>query len=326
MVKKYNFAILSAGYIAGVMAETLSKMTNELTPYAIGARDLKRAKVLAEKFGFEKSYGSYEELINDENIDVIYVASPHSHHYEHVKLCLNNGKHVLCEKAFTANAKQAKEIVALAKEKKLFLGEAVWTRFMPWVQKIREVINEGVIGEVQAVQCGFGQPLLNIERLVDPNLAGGALLDLGIYPLTFASLILGADVKKYSGEAILTDRGVDAQNSITLIYKSGKLAALSSCMTAWMPNTGTICGSKGYILLYDFWKCQQFTVCVRDLKPYDVSCPFEISGYEYEVRAAIKAINNGRIYCDEMTHDESVRLMEIMDGLRNLWGIRFPFE
>ena len=325
-MKKYNFAILSAGYIAGVMADTLSKMTNELTTYAIGARDLKRAKALADKFGFKKSYGSYEELVKDKNVDIVYVASPHSHHYEHVLLCLRNGKHVLCEKAFTANVKQAKELTALAKEKNLFLGEAVWTRFMPWVQEVQKVLQKGVIGEVLAVQCGFGQPLLHVERLTDPNLAGGALLDLGIYPLTFSSLILGTDIQKYSGEAVLTDRGVDAQNSITLIYKSGKIASLTSNMTASMPNTGTICGGCGYIITHDFWKCQRFTVCVKNSEPYDVSCPFEISGYEYEVRAAIKAINDGRLYCNEMPHSESVRLMEIMDGLRAMWGIKFPFE
>ena len=326
MIKKYNFAILSAGHIAEVMAETLHKMTNELTPYAVGARDIKRAKALADKFGFKKSYGSYDELIKDKNIDIIYVASPHSHHFEHVKMCLNSGKHVLCEKAFTANEKQAKEIVDLAKKKGLFLGEAVWTRFMPWVKKVKEVLRSGVIGEISAVQCGFGQPLLHVERLTSPALAGGALLDLGIYPLTFASLILGKDIQKISGEAALTDKGVDAQNSITLKYKSGKMAFLSSCMTAWMPNTGVICGSLGYIVAHDFWKCQRFTVCVRGREPYDVSCSFEISGYEYEVRAAIKAINEKRLYCDEMTWDESVRLMGVMDTLRNMWGIKYPFE
>lgn len=325
-MKKYNFAILSAGNIAGVMAGTVSKMTDELVPYAIGARDLGRAKAMADKFGFEKSYGSYEELVRDENVDLVYVASPHSHHYEHVKLCLNHGKNVLCEKAFTVNAKQAKEIIALAKEKNLFLGEAVWTRYMPWVPKVKELINQGEIGEVQAVQCVFGQPLMHVERMTNPELAGGALLDLGIYPLTFASLILGADVQDFTGEAVLTDKGVDAQNSITLKYKSGKMALLGSCMTAWAPNTGVICGAKGHIILHDFWMCERITVCVHGEQPYDAVYPFEISGYEYEVRAALKALDEGRLFCGEMPWDESVRLMELMDGLRAMWGVRYPFE
>lgn len=325
-MKQYNFAILSAGNIAGVMAETISKMTNELIPYAIGARDLDRAATMAEKFGFKKSYGSYEELVRDKNVDLIYVASPHSHHYEHAKMCLNHGKHVLCEKAFTANTKQARELIALAKEKNLFLGEAIWTRFMPFVTKMREIIEQGLIGNVQTVQCGFGLPLTHVKRMTSPELAGGALLDLGIYPLTLASLILGTDIQELTGEAVLTDKGVDAQNCITLKYKSGKMAFLNSCMTAWMPNTGVICGSAGYIILHDFWKCERMTICVHGREQYDVICPFEISGYEYEVRAMLKALDKGLVYCEEMPWDESVRLMDIMDKLRTRWGIRYPFE
>ena len=326
MIKKYNFGIMCAGNIARKMAETVGKMTDELTPYAIAARDITRAKEMAEEFGFTKSYGSYEELVLDENVDLVYVASPHSHHYEHVKLCLNHNKNVLCEKAFTANAEQAKEIIALAKEKNLFLGEALWTRFMPWVTKLQELLEKGEVGEVQAVQCGFGQTLTHIERLQDPSLAGGALLDLGIYPLTFASLILGKDILKYVGEAAVTDRGVDARNSITLIFDTGKMAQLYSDMTAWMPNIGVVCGSQGHIIAHDFWMCQRFTVCVRGQEHYDINCPFDISGYEYEVRAALNAIGEKKLFCDEMPWNETIRLMEIMDGLRNMWGIRFPFE
>ncbi len=325
-MKQVRFGILSAGNIAGVMASTLSRMRGELVPYAIAARDGQRAGAMAEKYGFEKSYGSYEELVQDENVDIVYVASPHSHHYQHVKLCLSHGKNVLCEKAFTANAAQAKELVALAREKGLFLGEAVWTRFMPFVEKVRELLAQGVIGEVQSVQCGFGQTLTHVERMQEPALAGGALLDLGIYPLTFASLFLGTDVRRVSGTAVLTDKGVDAQNSITVEYAAGKLASLCSCMTGWMPNTGAIGGVKGTILCKDFWMCQEFVVSVRGEEPYTVECPFEISGYEYEVRAAIKAMDEGKLCCDEMPWEESVRLMEVMDGLREKWGVKFPFE
>jgi hypothetical protein len=139
-------------------------------------------------------------------------------------------------------------------------------------------------------------------------------------------MILGTDVQKYTGEAVLSDKGVDLQNSITLYYKSGKMAFLSNSMTAWMPNTGVICGSAGHMIMHNFWMCQRITVCVRGKEPYDIECPFEISGYEYEVRAALKAIDEGRLYCDELPWRESVRLMEIMDGLRDMWGIRFPFE
>lgn len=325
-MEKIRVGILSAGHIAGVMAGTLAQMREELIPYAIAARDGERAKAMAQAHGFVKSYGSYEELVRDPQVDLIYVASPHSHHGKHVELCLAHGKHVLCEKAFTANAKQAQAVITLAEAKNRFLGEAVWTRFMPFVKKLRETIDSGVIGEVRSLQCGFGQPLLHVPRLTDPALAGGALLDLGIYPLTLASLVLGADVEHIASDAILTDRGVDAQNSMVLRYKGGKLATLSSNMTAWMPNTAAICGEKGYILLQDFWMCQRFIVSVRGEEPYMVDCPFAISGYEYEVRAAIQAIAQGRLYCEEMPWSESLRLMEVMDGLRAAWGVRYPFE
>ena len=325
-MKKINFAILSAGYIAGVMADTVSRMREELVLYAVGARDKSRAQAMAEKYGAQKSYGSYEELVSDANVDLVYVASPHSHHYEHAKLCLNHGKHVLCEKAFTANLAQARELVALAKEKKLFLGEAVWTRFMPFVSKVKELMDQRAIGDIHALQCGFGQELTHVERMTNPALAGGALLDLGIYPLTFASLFFGTEVAEITGDAVLTDQGVDAGNSVILKYRDGKIASLLSCMTVWMPNTGILFGEKGYIIAHDFWNCQRLTVCVRGENPYDIECPFEISGYEYEVRAAIKAIEEGRLCCDEMPWEESLRLMEVMDGLRAKWGVKYPFE
>jgi len=325
-MKQYKLGILSAGNIAGVMAETVSQMDGELVPYAIAARDKKRAEEMARKNGFLKSYGSYEELVTDPDVDLVYIASPHSHHYKHTKLCLNHGKHVLCEKAFTANAAQAREIIELAKAKKLFLGEAVWTRFMPFLKPLRDLIRQGTIGEVKAVLCGFGQELSHVNRMTSPALAGGALLDLGIYPLTFATLVLGTEIESITGSALLSAQGVDEQNSFTVKYKGGKTASLSSCMTAWMPNDGIICGEKGYLRLHDFWMCQRITVCVRGEKPQVVDCPFEISGYEYEVRAALKALSEGRLCCEEMPWEETLRLMEVMDGLRASWGVRYPFE
>ena len=325
-MNQYKLGILSAGNIAGVMAETVSRMDGELVPYAIAARDKDRAEAMAHKNGFLKSYGSYEELVMDPDVDLIYIASPHSHHYEHAKLCLTHGKHVLCEKAFTANTAQAREIIELAKAKNLFLGEAVWTRFMPFVKLFRDLIRQGTIGEVQAVLCGFGQELSHVDRMTNPALAGGALLDLGIYPLTFATLVLGTEIESITGSAVLSGRGVDEQNSFTVNYKGGKMASLSSCMSGWMPNEGIICGEKGHLVLHDFWMCQRITVRVRGEKPRVIDCPFEISGYEYEVRAALNAISEGRLYCEEMPWEETIRLMEVMDSLRASWGVRYPFE
>lgn len=325
-MQKQNFSILCAGNIAETMAKTVSQMT-EVAPYAIAARDLDRAKRLAEKYGFQKAYGSYKELAEDEDAGLIYIASPHSHHYEHAKLCLEHGKPVLCEKSFTANAKQAEELFRLAEEKRLLITEAVWTRFQPFVSKIREILSKGAIGEPLTITATFGENLTHVERLVAPELAGGALLDLGIYPLTFASLFFGTEIETVRSAAVITERGVDAQDSITLVYRDGRMAVLNCSMLCSMKNKGIIYGTMGRMEVEPFWFPQQIQVFRNgEQEPEVVDVPFDITGYEYEVRAAVKAIRNGELECPEMPHAETLRLMRLMDRLRAEWGIRFPFE
>ncbi|MBE6822062.1 MAG: GNAT family N-acetyltransferase [Ruminococcaceae bacterium] len=325
-MKKINFSILCAGNIAETMAKTVSQM-EEVTCYAIAARDLERARKLADKYGFQKAYGSYEELAKDENAGLIYIASPHSHHFEHAKLCLENGKNVLCEKAFTANARQAEELFRVAEEKKLFITEAVWTRFQPFVPKIREILESGVIGTPLTMTATFAQDLTHVQRLVSPELAGGVLLDLGIYNLTFASLFFGNDIKDITSTAIKSDRGVDAQDSITLTYRDGKMAILHCSFLSKEKNQGIIYGQKGRIEVEPFWHPQEIKVFLNDqTEPIVYRVPFDFTGYEYEVRAAVKAINRGASECPEMPHQETLRIMKIMDDLRADWGVRYPFE
>jgi Predicted dehydrogenases and related proteins len=326
MMQKMNFSILSAGNIAETMASTVSKMS-EVAPYAIAARDLDRAQKLADRYGFQKAYGSYEELAKDENAGLIYVASPHSHHYEHAKLCLENGRNVLCEKSFTANAKQAEELFRLAESKNLFIMEAVWTRFQPFVAKVREILDAGTIGEPQTLTSTFGQNLTHVNRLVSPELAGGALLDLGVYTLNFASLFFGGDIEKVTSAAVKTDRGVDAQESITLVYRDGRMAVLNCSLLTKMCNQGVIYGTKGRVEAVPFWCPQEIKVYTEEKdEPTIYSVPFEITGYEYEVRAAVQAIERGETECAEIPHKETLRIMKIMDQLRADWGIRYPFE
>lgn len=325
-MKKLNFSILCAGNIAETMANAVSQM-NEVMPYSIAARDLGRARNLADKYGFSKAYGSYEELVNDENADLVYIASPHSHHYEHAKLCLEHGKHVLCEKSFTANKKQAEELFELAKSKNLFIMEAVWTRFLPFAAKMHEIIDGGTIGTPLTLTASFGQDLTHIERLVSPELAGGSLLDLGIYLLTFASMFFGTEVEQIHSACVKTDRGVDAQESITLIYKNGNMAVLNDSLYCRMENKGIVYGTQGRVEVQDFWCPQEIRVVFNDgTQPKVFPVPFDITGYEYEVCAAVKAIESGRLGCAEMPHEETLRIMGIMDQLRAEWGIRYPFE
>ena len=172
-----NIAILGAGSIAATMATTLQPL-KDVTCYAVAARDLKRAQIFADKFGFQKAYGSYKDMLEDPDVELVYIATPHSHHYEHIRMCLNHDKHVLCEKAFTANARQAEEVLKLAESKGLLLTEAIWTRYMPMRQTINEVIKSGIIGKPTSLSANLGYPIEHVERMVKPELCGGALLDL----------------------------------------------------------------------------------------------------------------------------------------------------
>ncbi len=243
-----KIAVLGAGGVAKDMAATLVLM-KDVERYAVAARDYDRAKAFAEQYGFKKAYGSYRELTEDPEVELVYIATPHSHHYEHATLCLEHGKHVLCEKAFTANAGQAEKLIELAESRHLLVAEAIWTRYQPMSALLQEIIQSGEIGEVTSVTASFGVPLFHVQRMTDPELAGGALLDLGVYPITFASIVLGGEVKEAVTAAVLTDRHVDARNSITLIYEGGQMAVLNSNMESFTDSRGVVNGTKGYIVV-----------------------------------------------------------------------------
>ena len=203
-----NVGILGAGNIAGKMACTLNGM-KDATAYAVASRDLKRAQSFAKEYQMEKAYGSYEEMLADDKVDLVYVATPHSHHLEHGKLCISYGKPVLCEKAFTANAAQARELLDYAKEKGVFITEAIWTRYMPSRKIITDILESGELGDIHMLSANLGYSISHKERLVKPELAGGALLDVGIYPLNFASMFLGNDIVNITSACVKHETGVD---------------------------------------------------------------------------------------------------------------------
>ena len=236
--------IIGAGAIAGTMAGTIREMDCAQN-YAVAARDYGRAAEFAQTYGFEKAYGSYEELVEDAGVELVYIATPHSHHYEHIKLCLNHGKHVLCEKSFTVNESQAREVLALAREKKLLLTEAIWTRYMP----------------------------------------------------------------------------------MRKTYKDGKMAALCSSAMGLSDRRGIIYGDNGFIEVENINNCEGIRVYDRSrnmIASYDT--PKQISGYEYEVEACLRAIKEGALECPEMPHEETLRMMGWMDELRRQWGLVYPME
>lgn len=318
--------IIGAGNIAGTMADTLRKM-DSVESYGVAAREYGRAAEFAEAYGIQKAYGSYRELAEDPEVELVYIATPHSHHYEHIKLCLDHGKHVLCEKTFTVNEAQAREVLALAEERRLLLTEAIWTRYMPMRKVLDDVVSIGVIGRPYMLTANLGYIINGKERIRRPELAGGALLDVGVYPLNFASMVFGDEVERITGTAVMMDTGVDAQNSITLSYKDGRMAVLNSSAMGLSDRRGVIYGDNGFIEVENINNCEKIKVYDKKrtlLASYDK--PRQISGYEYEVEACVRAIENGELECSEMPHEETLRIMGWMDELRRQWGMVYPME
>jgi predicted dehydrogenase len=324
-MEKLKFAVLGCGKIAEEMGYTVSRMP-EIEAYACAARDADRARAFAERHGFSKAYGSYDEMLRDPGVDLVYIATPHSYHYEQAVLCLNSGKHVLCEKAFALNAKQAKKIIEMAREKKLLAAEAMWTRFMPIIAMANELIANGEIGEISSLTANLGFRLES-PRLREPELGGGALLDVGVYPINFASAFLGPDITGVSSVAVKTDKGVDAKFGAALNYASGAVAVLHGDIDARTDGKGLIYGSKGYIEMRPINNPEYIRVYNLDgALRYERKRPEQISGYEYEVRSAAAAIAEGRLECPEMTNSETIRILRLTDRLRREWGVAYPNE
>lgn len=325
-MKKLRMAILGSGNIARTMAVTINKMEN-IEAYAVASRDLEKANAFAKEFGFHKAFGSYEELVKDEEVELIYVATPHSHHFEQAKLCILHGKPVICEKAFTANAKQAEELIALSKEKGVFLAEAIWTRYMPMVAAIRDVMNSGIIGEPTYLTGNLGYYIEHVPRLLDPALAGGALLDVGVYTLNFAAMMFGNKVKKITSSCTYTSTGVDASNAIMIEFEDGKVANLSSTMRGCSDRKGIIYGTKGYIVIENINNFETVKAFSNEHKELSsLSRPEQITGFEYQVQACVDAIEGGKLECEAMPHSEILHIMKQMDEIRASWGVRYPFE
>ena len=319
-----RIGILGAGHIAGKVSGTLGQM-KEVRCHAVAARDQWRAQAFAGEHGFEKAYGSYEELVSDPDVELVYVATPHSHHYPHVKLALEHGKHVLCEKSFMMNAREAEELVALARSRRLLLAEAIWTRYMPFSKTIREIVDSGLIGNARMLSANLGYAVDWKERLIKPELGGGALLDLGVYCLNFARMIFGGDIAEVKTACVKNEFGVDMQETIALFYRDGRVANLHA--TAWC-NTdrqGVIAGDKGCLVVDNINNPRSAYAVDRyghELGRFEA--PPAISGFEYEFLACRAAILEGRVETKDMPHEEIVSVMRQMDALRAEWGVRFP--
>ena len=318
-----KLGILGAGGIASTMAKTVAGM-KDVEAYAVAARDLERARVFAQKYEVKKAYGSYEEMLADDEVELDYIATPHSHHYLHAKMCLEAGKNVLCEKAFTVNAEQAQKLFDLAKEKKLLITEAIWTRYMPSRKMINDIIESGVIGEVTAVTANLSYTVSHVERIRKPELAGGALLDVGVYPINFASMVLGDKVKDVKATAIFQN-GVDILDSIAMVFEGDRMATLQCGAREISDRMGSIFGTRGYMQVQNINNPEKTTVFDTEHKEVaSYVVPEQISGYEYEVESCMKAIQEGKLECPEMPHAETIRIMKIMDDIRKSWNYEIP--
>lgn len=326
MQQKLKVGILGAGHIAQKMATTLMGM-KEAELYAVAARELSRAEQFANEFHAQKAYGNYEALADDPDIDLIYIATPHSHHFEPARMCLLKGKPVLCEKAFTANAREAEELIRIAQEKQVFLAEAIWTRYMPFSRTIRELTESGIIGKPMMLTASLGYPIAHKERIVRLELCGGALYDLGVYPINFALMTFGNDLEKITSTCMKNEAGVDMQNSITFTYRDGRMAVMQTTAFCASDRQGIISGDKGYLVIDNVNNPQQAVAYNTEHQETGrYTCPPQITGFEYQVLEAAEAIRQGAIEPASMPHAETLRVMRMLDSLRKEWGIRFPMD
>lgn len=324
----FKVGIIGSGWIAAKMAETLKDKPQGCQCYAVASRSLEKAQQFAQEWGMEKAYGSYEELVKDPDIDLVYVATPHSHHYDHARLCIDYGKPCLVEKAFTANERQAKELIAYAREKKVFITEAIWTRYMPLSMKVKEIMESGIIGKPQALTATLCYMMEGKQRIFLPELCGGALLDLGVYCLNFARMYFGTDiVKTVSNFRIDEASGMDVHESISLSYSDGKMANLQSDALCQNDRQGIISCKEGYIRvdnvncpeLVEVWKNYELIASYK--KPAEM-----VTGYEYQVFESRRCIENGLLESPMMPHAETLSIMKQMDDLRKEWGIVYPMD
>lgn len=322
-----RWGILGTGNIAKQFARGLTAIP-DADLVAVGSRTQDSADAFGDEFAIPRRHASYEALAADGEVDAIYVATPHSLHRDNSILCLERGKAVLCEKPFAINAGQARDVVAVARERGLFLMEAMWTRFIPAVVRAREWIAEGAIGEPRLVAADFGfRAGVNPKgRLFDPALGGGALLDVGIYTISMASMVLGPNPDRIETTATMGETGVDEQSSFILGYQGGEMAVLYTAVRTSTPVETRILGTDGRILIHSpFYKAEKVTLQAGD-RTEEVELPLEGNGYNYQAVEVMSCLRSGKTESEVMPLDETVALVGIMDNIRAQWGLKYPME
>ena len=327
-----KLGVLGIGGIAETVVTVLEGVSGISLYACASASNYSRAQDFKSKHHFKVAYKTYEELVKDPNIDLVYVANLISDHYETVKLCLNNNKNVICEKAFTFNAKQAKELCDLSKQKHLFLTEALLIKFTPYVKTLKGLINSGIIGKPYQISANLGYKIFDRKRIYTPSMGGGILLDVAVYPINFAFNICGTNYKKIDTHCTFTKSGVDESDFINLTYDNNLSVDIFATMNGQTDRYGYIYGSDGYIEVKNINSPEEINVYtikpgyhnVALIKTIKIKDPYD--RYAYEFLSSIKAIENNLIETPEYTHKEIVKNMEFYDELRKKWGFNYPNE
>ncbi len=322
-MSKVNWAILGPGTIAADFAKAINEVNGRI--YAVGARSIEKAKDFADKYDVEKIYGSYDEMLKDDKINVVYISTPHCNHYEYIMKSLHNNKNVLCEKAITVNGNQLNEIVNLAEEKKLIVAEAMTIYHMPLYRKLRKLVDGGKLGKIKMIQVNFGslKEYDITNRFFSPDLAGGALLDIGTYALSFTRYFLSSKPEEILTTVKKFETGVDEQSGIILKNPDDEMAVISLTMRAKQPKRGIVCGELGYITVENFPRADKATFTYPDGKVEIIEEGDTAKALTYEVDNMNNYISNNN---KNDTLNLSIDVMNIMDEVRKQWDLKYPFE
>ncbi len=327
MTTAIRWGILGTGSIAKQFARGLSD-TPDAVLQAVGSRTQESADVFGDAFSVPTRHASYEALANDPDVDAIYVSTPHPFHKDNSILCIEAGKAVLCEKPFTINAGEAEAVVQVARERGVFLMEAMWSRVLTGIAQVKKIRKEEAIGAVGFVfaDCCFSAGVNPEGRLFNPALGGGALLDVGIYVTSFASFVLGPHPTRIESMAHIGETGVDEQNALILGYENGAMALLTSAVRTSTPHEATIIGTEGTIRIpAHFWKAGKASLKAGD-REEEVEFDTQGNGYNYEAAEVGRCLREGLLESPTMPLDETVALMNILDAVRAEWGLTYPME
>lgn len=325
MNKAIKWGVIGCGNIAQKFVKDLQYVNNSQL-YAIASTNKERREFFSDIYNPKKVYKTYESLVQDENVDIVYVATTHNFHYKNTLLCLEANKPVLCEKPICINAKELKHLIGTAKKRKVFLMEALWTRFLPAVKHLITEIENGIIGKPKLIKADFGimKPPTKGSRFYEKKLGAGALLDLGVYTINFSNFIFGKSPISVSGFAKLTTQNVDEYSAYNLKYESGQIAQLLSSVSFKTPHTAKIYGEKGEIVVHDFYHPKRYTVFFFNGKKTTIDKPFPGFGYQYEAVEAQECLLKQKTESTIFSLNDSLKALTVMDTLRKEWGITYP--